>query len=256
MLRLIATSLFACVLTVSGLAQVAQAQSSDAQPNVQNEGTAPNEQKTVDPVPTAGPVRNGYPLDAFTDFSAIMTGSFVLDDPTELHIYRSKNLMRVEGSEGVGYYLTDLKAQSAVHVWDDGCAADKHVYVRSSPWAAAARPGYRVQTATGGKETMDGHACQIEDVTITGPELQKPLKLRLWEAEDLKGFPIRIDSVRANGHNRTLRYKNVVLGPQDRTLFLRPKSCQPPVGGDRKSVVVAPKAKAHSATPPPSDPQK
>ena len=103
---------------------------------------------------------------------------------------------------------------------------------------------------------MDGHACQIEDVTITGPELQKPLKLRLWEAEDLKGFPIRIDSVRANGHNRTLRYKNVVLGPHDRTLFLRPKSCQPPVGGDRKSVVVAPKAKAHSATPPPSDPQK
>ncbi len=255
MLRPIAVYVFVCVLVGSVLAQVARAQNSDLQPDVQKEETSPTEQKTADQEPATGPVRNGYPLDAFTEFSAIMTGSFVLDDPAELHIYRSKNLMRVEGSEGVGYYLTDLKAQSTIHVWDDGCAADNHVHLRSAPWAAATRPGYKVETVTGGKETMDGHACQIEDVTISGPDLQKPLKLRLWEADDLKGFPIRIDSIRANGHNRTLRYKNVVLGPQDRTLFLHPKSCQPPIGGNRKSVVV-PKTKAHSAAPTSPDPQK
>jgi hypothetical protein len=102
---------------------------------------------------------------------------------------------------------------------------DTHPYFRASPFAAM-RPGSTVQRVAAGKETLDGHSCQIEDITVSPPQVGKPpLKMRFWEAEDLQGFPIRIDFERAGGQRSTVRYKNVVLGPQDRTLFIHPKSC-------------------------------
>jgi len=77
--------------------------------------------------------------------------------------------------------------------------------------------------------------------------------MRFWEAEDLQGFPIKIEFLRPGGHDAIVRYKNVVFGPQDPTLFIHPKSCQsapqraapkthkapaaarkPPAGGSKK----------------------
>jgi hypothetical protein len=57
--------------------------------------------------------------------------------------------------------------------------------------------------------------------------LANPQKMRLWEAEDLQGFPIKIEFLILGGHGPVIRYKNVVLGEQDPTLFIHPKSCQP-----------------------------
>jgi hypothetical protein len=247
MLRFTSAIALACLFSALLLAQQPQEPGSAGQEPDQKNVNQPAEQKPADQT-SSGPAKSGYPLDAFTNFSAIMKGSFVLDDPTELHIYRSNKMMRVEGSEGVGYYLTDLEKQNTIHVWDDGCAVDNHVYQRSAPWAAMARPGYKAETVARGKETVDGHLCQVEDVTITGPDLQKPLKLKLWEAEDLKGFPIKIESVHSNGHNKTIRYSNVVVGPQDRTLFFHPKSCQAPVQGPMRKVP-APRSKPQAAAP-------
>jgi len=73
---------------------------------------------------------------------------------------------------------------------------------------------------------MDGHSCEIEDITVSSPVLANPQKMRFWEAEDLRGFPVKIEFVLPGGHGPIIRYKNVVLGPQDPTLFIHPKSCQ------------------------------
>ena len=50
--------------------------------------------------------------------------------------------------------------------------------------------------------------------------------MRLWEAEDLQGFPIKIEFLLPGGHDAIVHYRNVVLGPQDPTLFIHPKSCE------------------------------
>jgi len=98
-------------------------------------------------------------------------------------------------------------------------------YFRASPFAAA-RPDSKVERVAAGKETLDDHSCRIEDVAVTSAQPgASPVKMRLWEAEDLQGFPIRIDIQRGTGH-ATIRYKNVVLGPQDPTLFIHPKTCE------------------------------
>jgi hypothetical protein len=62
--------------------------------------------------------------------------------------------------------------------------------------------------------------------------LALPIKLKLWEAEDLHGFPVKVQVLNGGGRG-TIQYKDVVLGPADPSLFIRPKHCmaglpQPP----------------------------
>src|SRR5947208_11236265 len=68
----------------------------------------------VEQVPAAQSTKSDYPLDAFRDFSAIMIGSRMgvgagSDTSEGSHIYRSGDLMRVEGAEKHGYFVTNLK---------------------------------------------------------------------------------------------------------------------------------------------------
>jgi hypothetical protein len=117
------------------------------------------------------------------------------------------------------------------------------------------RPGYTVERAVSGQETMDGHACKVEDVTLSSPKLPTPIKLRFWEAEDLQGFPVKVEFRRANGHNPVVHYKNVVLGPQDPTLFIHPNSCEwSPAGAGTIKPKPAPKAKKPAAAAPAGTP--
>src|SRR5271166_174333 len=175
----------------------------------------------------ARPAKSQYPLDAFTDFSAVMVGSVMElgEGDSEAHIYRSGKLMRMEGPEGHGYFVTNLTTLETYGMSAGPCMHDSHPFFRAAPFAAA-RPGFTVERLASGKETLDGHYCQVEDITVSAPKGLKPLKMRFWEAEDLQGFPIRIDFERAGGKRSTVRYKNVVLGPQDPTLFIHPKSCE------------------------------
>ena len=176
----------------------------------------------------AEPSGTSYPLDAFTEFSAVMAGSRLEpgEGAQEGHIYRSGRLMRMEDPGRQGYYITDLAAGETYGMSAAGCMHDGHPYIRVFPFSAA-KPGATVTRAAAGKETMDGHSCRIETVTVSSPTLASPLKMKLWEADDLQGFPIRIEVLLPGGHNPIIRYKNVVLAPQDPTLFIHPKSCAP-----------------------------
>jgi hypothetical protein len=196
----------------------------------------------------AAPAKTQYPLDSFTDFSALMVGSpMALGEGTEeAHIYRSGKLMRMQDPEVRGYFITDLSTLETYGISAGPCMHDTHPYFRASPFAAS-RPGSTVERVAAGKETLDGHSCQVEEITVSSPQLgARPLKLRFWEAEDLQGFPIRIDFERAPGHTTTVRYKNVVLGPQDPTLFIHPRSCE--------SLSAKPKPTKPKAAPAPKKP--
>ena len=197
--------------------------------------------------PATPRAKTDYPLDSFTEFSAVMVGSMMElgEGTSEAHIYRSGKLMRMEGSEGRGYVITDLSTLETYGISAGPCMHDTHPYFRASPFAAA-RPGSTIARVAAGKETLDGHSCRIEDITVSSPNPGKPLKMRFWEAEDLQGFPVRIDFQREGGHNATVRYRNVVLGPQDTTLFIHPKSCQSAPQNDKPKTRKAP-AKAGKA---------
>lgn len=177
----------------------------------------------------AAPSAAKYPLDSFTDFSAVMIGSRAEpgEGTTQGHIYRLGNHMRMEEPGRLGYFITDLDTGETYGILQVGCIHDEHPYIRAIPFHIAGKPDAAVTRASAGRETVDGHSCQIEDITVSSPMLANPQKMRLWEAEDLQGFPIKIEFVLAGGHGPIIRYKNVVLGRQDPTLFFHPKSCQP-----------------------------
>ena len=194
-----------------------------------------------------------YPLDAFKNFSAVMIGS-ILDDETESHIYRLGHLIRTEVAGS--YAVTDLTKGDTYGVSPHGCLHDPHPAYRTFP-VYVGGPGYKVERVPSGKETVDGHSCVIEDVTVTSTGRPRPLQLRLWEAEDLQGFPIKIQIMSSLRHDTIIRYKDVVLAPPDAALFKHAVHCDT-IGGKNllTTPTPSPAPKKAPATPPAASPQK
>ncbi len=68
-----------------------------------------------------------------------------------------------------------------------------------------AEPGFKIERVPSGKEMVDGHACIIEDVTVTSPgEEGHSLKMRFWEAQDLQAFPVKIEVLSKSGHDKVI----------------------------------------------------
>jgi hypothetical protein len=212
--------LFGC-LVAPMLAQPPKEQ--NAAPQTPAAKEVPDEQSAAVGSPTR------YPLDSFTEFSAVMVGSRAEpgEGTDEGHIYRSGKLMRMEDPGRRGYYITDLTTGETYGMSEAGCMHDSHPFIRTLPFSAAAKPDTTTTRAAAGKETVGGHSCQIDNVTVSSPRFANPLKMRFWEAEDLQGFPTKIEFLLPGGHDAIVRYKGVVLGPQDPTLFIHPKSCEP-----------------------------
>ena len=171
----------------------------------------------------------GNPFDAFGDFSAVMIGSRAEpgEGKSRSHIYRFGNQMRIEEPGGRAYFITDLNTGETYGIMQTSCIHDDHPYYRALPFHLPNKAEATVTRVPAGKEDLNGHACQVEDITISSPTLANPQKLRLWEAKDLKGFPIKIEFELTGGQGPIIRYTNVDLSSQDPTLFIYPRSCKP-----------------------------
>ena len=187
-----------------------------------------------------------FPLNRFKEFSAIMVGSLMPNDERERHIYRSGDMFRAETLQGLGYMITDLAKLETYGMARTGCIVDGHPYLADFPFTEG-RPGRKLESVLGGKETVDGHVCQIEDVTLSGGGLPQPMYLRFWEAEDMNGFPIKVQVMK--GPHSVIKYKNVSVGPQDPTLFMHPNYCK---GGLPKLPAKTPTISPKPKTSPPS----
>jgi hypothetical protein len=260
MVRLVAYILLTGFLTVRVSAQATQASQDQASQGQAAQDQASHAQTSKQREPagqTAGTPAaiTQFPLDAFPEFSAVMVGSVIPGDDRESHIYRSGDLMRTEGTEGRNFLITNLANLETFGVSALACMHDSNPYFRSAPFSSM-KPGYTIERAISGQETVDGHSCKIEDVTLSSPRLPRPIKLRFWEADDLQGFPVKVEFIRPSKHNPIIYYKNVVLGPQDPTLFIYPKSCRPSPGMSRKPAAnAAPRAKKPTASALPGPPQ-
>jgi len=166
-----------------------------------------------------------YPLDKLTEFSATMVGGIV-GNIDETRIYRSGNLMRTDMLDGKSYMVTNLEHYDTFAGLPEHCMHDASPALNTFPFTAV-RPGNRVERNPIGTEVVDGHTCRVEEVTITS-EHGKNLKLKLWEADDLSGFPLKVEVYRRTGPPITLTYKDIKIGKPDPALFAHPATCTAP----------------------------
>ena len=61
-----------------------------------------------------------------------------------------------------------------------------------------------------GKETVDGHPCVKNKVVVTDKEGKK-LESTVWNASDLKNFPVKMEHNDAQSGTVTLTYKDIKL---------------------------------------------
>lgn len=221
MIRRVALLLFAGGLALQAQGQTPTGQAPAQQSPVTQGATANQPGSQTAP---SDATSSEDPLQRFPNFSALMVGTVLPRDEREGHIYRSGNTLRMEGMENRGYFITELTTFDTFGLSSMGCASMKQPYLRSFPFVLSGH-GHKMERVAAGKETVEGHVCQIEEVTYSGG-LPQPWKLKFWEAEDLHGFPIKIEARSgSNGLPATILYKDVVLGPQDPTLFIYPKDC-------------------------------
>jgi len=71
---------------------------------------------------------------------------------------------------------------------------------------------------------VDGHPCKVENLTVTQQNGQ-PTKMKVWEAQDLKGFPIKIESQTSRGPV-TIEYKDISFSEPEASLFTHPDNCR------------------------------
>lgn len=75
----------------------------------------------------------------------------------------------------------------------------------------------KIETAELGKETVDGHACIKNKVTVTDDKGKKH-EFTVWNATDLKKFPIKLETAE-RGQTITMLYKDVKLAKPAASLF-------------------------------------
>lgn len=72
---------------------------------------------------------------------------------------------------------------------------------------SASPDDFKVETEKLGAETVDGHDCVKNKVTVTGKDGNKHVST-VWNATDLKNFPVKIVTA-DQGQNSTMLFKNI-----------------------------------------------
>src|SRR5260370_28445030 len=137
MVRLIGVILLTCSLAVRMHAQAPAEQPPAEQ--MPKEQAPKKEADSAGKTPAPPTSKTQYPLDSFTDFSALMVGSITEmgEGTAEAHIYRSGNLMRVADPDGDDYFVTDLSTLESYGISTGPCMRDSHPYFPVSPFPAA-----------------------------------------------------------------------------------------------------------------------
>jgi len=101
----------------------------------------------------------------------------------------------------------------------------KHAYLgmaMTEAEVADAMDTSKIEKTSLGKETIDGHACEKNKVTVTNDKGEKQDVL-VWNATDLKNFPVQIQ-MEDQGNKITMKYSDIKLEKPDAKLF------DPPAG--------------------------
>ena len=127
---------------------------------------------------------------------------------------------------GTMYSIMDLKQHTSFMVMRNGMCMQTTVQGQENPFAQTQNAA--VERSSAGTAVVEGHPCKVENLTITphsGPRAGQAIKMRVWEAQDLKGFPIKVETQTSHGLI-TMEYKDVSLAEPAASLFAHPDNCQ------------------------------
>ena len=149
--------------------------------------------------------------------------------PMPMKVYRSGSSVRVERSSA----LSTLYVPSKSKVYNFTTYPDQsHQCVSMNPDQARMLPsplelleGSEVKRTLVGKETVEGHSCKVESVVVKRPD-GKTIESKVWEAEDMKGVPVKIES-HIGEITLSAVYRDISLGTPDEKLFTVPDKCTP-----------------------------
>jgi hypothetical protein len=201
--------------------------------------------------PTAAPSRQSIsaqsssdnnPFKNFTEFSAIMSGA-LLGGAGDTKIYRSGSLMRTDMA--TGYMVTDLNTHATFAYYPDQamCMEGSIPPARTVPFSGL--QDAKVEHTPVGAEVIEDHPCTVENLKFTRED-GRAMELKVWEAKDLNGFPIKVERS-GMGRPRTVIYRDIQLSSPDPSLFKHPAmEC---VASPTKTKVQPPAAKNEFASP-------
>jgi hypothetical protein len=164
----------------------------------------------------------------FPDFSASQVFQSRRAD-IAMKVHRSGSSVRVERSGALSTLYVPAKSQVYnLTVYPDQsrqCVAMKPEQAKMLPSPLELIQGKIVKRTALGSDVVDGHPVKVENVTVAQPD-GKTIESKVWEAEDLKGIPVKIESF-IDGITLRALYRDIVIGAPDQTLFTIPDRCTP-----------------------------
>jgi hypothetical protein len=161
----------------------------------------------------------------FPDFSATQVLLANVDIP--MKVYRSGTSVRMERSGAWSTLYTPFKIYNLTSYPDGSrqCVVMRPGQVKMLPSPLELLNGIKVERTPAGTEVVEGHPCKIEKVVVTRPD-GRTVESTVWEAQDLKGLPVKIES-QLPPHKYKAVYRDIVLGTPDKGLFTPPDKCTP-----------------------------
>jgi hypothetical protein len=115
----------------------------------------------------------------------------------------SKTTMIMRSDKGIVYMVyPDMKAYTEMATQEKRAAMSE----------------YKTETTKLGQETIDSHDCVKNKVVVTGPT-GAPHESTVWNATDLKQFPVKIETASDTGKATVILFKEVKLEKPDDAQF-------------------------------------
>ena len=156
--------------------------------------------------------------------------------PGKVAYLDGKSRMEIDVSRSQGPQLPAAMAQQLkamgmgemIVIADESTNTSLFIYPGLQAYAAIAQEGakpadqskVKVTSTEMGKETIEGHACVKNKVVITDPD-GKSSEAIVWNATDLKKFPVRIEAGE-KGTKVRMTFKNVSFDKPDAKSFEPP----------------------------------
>ena len=144
-----------------------------------------------------------------------------------MKVYLSGSSVRVERSDALStlYVPAESRVYNLTTYPDHShqCVVMKSEQAKMLPSPLELLQGHDLKRTPAGTEVIEGHLCHIENVEVTRPDGSR-IKSKVWEAEDLQGIPVRIESV-IGDITLSAVYHDIQIGTPDQALFSAPAKC-------------------------------
>ena len=175
-----------------------------------------------------GSMAYGQDALSFPDFSATQVFESRKAN-MEMKVHVSGSSVRVERSKALStlYVPTESKVYNLTTYPDNShqCVVMKPEQARMLPSPLELLQGSDLKRTKVGTETVEGHLCTVENVVVKRHD-GSSIESKVWEAQDLGGIPVRIES-HIGDITLSAIYRDIVVGAPDSNLFAAPQKCTP-----------------------------